>query len=645
MTDKAISTARIPSLVLASWYGTLLMLCLLLCSIKAPLAWSHHSELEAQNGVLDLQYWPFDSNELFAIQGEWLFYPQQLLLLKDLSSRPIPTNQFLPQGLLDCSHMALQTKEGCYGTYVLELRHLPEQPLAIFIPEMATAFKLFWNHQLIASGGKVSQNEALFTPYAGHRLAYLPKQHSRGVLILQLANLVDAEPAPIRSLLLGDAGFVQEYFASGELQQALAGALAAIAAVLFFLQFLVRYRYEKGLWALSLFSLAVTLYIYSEGYTVMGWFVLQDQWLWALRLNCMAQSLLVPCFIFWLKSHLDLVAPAWMRRTLWSQLCLSPLLLLIPQGGIVWLESPLMLWHLFLLIIAMAYLVKHRQQHWRSLLPQAMVVGLCVLTAIHDVLLYQQWLSGSDWLPMGLVCFIIVQIFLLAVSRTRQQAHLEQLNQRLAAQRDKLQSRVDLVSGEVATKVDELDTIQDELKYLQRYDELTGLLRHGTFQKECQQRVQGMVLSEQPVALILLDIDRFKQISAQYGFFAADQVMKDVALLLEQWCQKEHWVCRMEGESFALFALDMSEDQALLEAESLRLRIQQRAVILHNHNEQDLCFHISASFGLSSCQADEASISRLTKEADLALNKAKSQGRNCVVSYSYLLELDQHNAF
>ncbi|MAC45446.1 MAG: hypothetical protein CMI12_01150 [Oceanospirillum sp.] len=606
--------------------------------LTAPIAWSDHNGLKARNGVLDLQYWPFDSDELFTIRGEWLFYPQQLLLLKDLSSLPIPSSQFLPQRLLECSQIALQKKDACYATYVLELRHLPDQPLAIFIPEMATAFKLFWNHQLIASGGQVSQNKDQFIPYVGHRLAYLPKQHRRGVLILQLANLVTAEPAPPRSLMLGDTETVQEYFATGELQQALAGALTAIASILFFLQFLVRHRYERGVWALSLFSLAVTLYIYSESYTVMRWFILQEQWGWAFRVNCMAQSLLVPCFIFWLQGYLNVVLPGWVRRVMWWQLYLSPLLLLVPQAVVVWLEAPLMFWHLILLMTATLYLMKYRVQSWRVLLPQITAIGLCLLAIIHDALLYQQWIGGIYWLPMGLLCFIIIQIFLLAVSRTRQYAYLERLNKNLATERDKLQDKVEQISQEIVAKVDELDTIQDELRYLQRFDEHTGLLRHATFQKECQHRVQSMVLSEQPVALILLDIDRFKQISAQYGFFAADQVMKDVALLLEQWCQKENWVCRMEGESFALFALDMSEDQALLEAESLRLRIQQRAVILHNHNEQDLSFHVTVSFGLSSCQADEASIERLTKEADLALNKAKSQGRNCVVSYSQMLE-------
>lgn len=621
------------------WSRALILLLWLISSLLAQPAWSHHEKIEAQNGVLDLQYWPFDTDELLDIQGEWLFYPQQLLLLSDLSHRVIPDSQYLPQGLLDCSQSALKEDKLCYATYVLELRHLPEQPLAIFVPEVASAFKLFWNHQLIAYGGRVSSDPGLFQPYSGHRIAHLPTHSSRGVLVLQVANLFGADPAPIRGLLLGESTTVQERFAAGELFQALLGALAGIAAILFLLQYLVRHRYEKGLWGLSLFSLAVMLYIYSVGYTVISWFQLDNTWVLALRLNNFAQSLFLPCLVFWYQHHAGVFIPSVLIRLLWLQLIVvAPVMLLLPQNLLIGLEGPLMWLHLLLATVIVVNLCRCGREGWRHMLPQFAVLISCLLTAIHDVLLHQQWLTGSDWLPVSLVLFIIAQIFMLAVSRSQQHTRLEQLNRLLSSGKNKLQQSLDSRSQELQSKVDELESIQEELKYLQRYDELTGLLRQGVFQRECQQLVQGMVLSDQPVALILLDIDRFKQISAQYGYAAGDQVMKDVAHLLEQWSGEQRWACRMEGESFALFALDMDEDQALQEAESLRLRIRQWAVILHESTEQDISFHFSTSFGLSSCQADEATIERLIKEADLALNKAKSQGRNCVVSYSHLLD-------
>lgn len=610
---------------------------------------AHANADGARNGVMDFQHWQFDSNEPFPLKGEWLFYPQKLVDLNKLTHLSIPSSVAFPQGLLNCSQVLTQSrlpepivktsKENCYGTFVLELRNLPAQPISLFIPELSTAFKLFWNNHLIAYGGVTTDKPELFHAYKGHRIARLLLDHNRGVLILQVANLIDADTALTRNILLGDTAVIENKFAGEEITQALAGALSGIAGVLFLLQYLVRYRYENGLWCLSLFSFSVMLYIFSDGYMVLSWFISDVEWTWALRINLLAQSVLVSCWAIWLQGYYRVEFPIAVSRFLWFYLLvLAPGLLIISESSLIWLETPNMYLNIILVCLIFSYLLRFSWKASNIIWPALASIGLCFAAGLHDILVYYQFILGSDWLPICFVSFIIAQLLILAVTRAKAHRYLEQLNQNLEFEWNKWQKRALLNLNELKTKTDEMDLIHDELKYLQRYDGLTGLLRQDAFQQECQGMVQGLVLSDHPVSMILLDIDRYKQISAQYGYLASDQAMKDVAHLLEQWSDKQRWVARMEGESFALFAMDMDENEALKEAEWLRIRIQQRAIVLGNLSEKNQTFHISVSFGLSSCQADEATFARLIKEADLALNRAKSLGRNCVVSYSDTLQ-------
>lgn len=601
---------------------------------------------EARQGAVDFKHWHLNPAGLFPLDGEWLFCPGKLFTLEQLTDERLLESAHFPQGLLECSSLSdgllpTQIPEFCVATYVLELRGLPEQPLSIFIPEIASSFRLFWNDTEIARGGFPAVNPEVFQPYAGHRIARIPDISDQGVLILQVANLDQTQPALQKSLILGDAGEIHNYFSSGELLQALTGALAAIAGILVFLQYLARYRYEPGLWSLSLFSFAVALYIYSEGYNVLNWFIDHPelQWALALRLNMIAVNLFAPCLLIWLAGCYKILFPDWLRLISRGQLLfVIPALMWFPVPWLIMLEPVMTWWNMSFGLVIGYYAIRSPWQESGEKLAMVTTVFICLASALHDGLMYQHLFIGDDWLHIGFTCFILGQIFILAVIRARKHARLQRLNQTLEISRAHHQKRADARNRDLKLKVAELEMVNEELQYLMRFDGLTGLLRQNILISECQLRVSKVVLSEQSVSMIVLDIDRYKQISAQYGYLAADQAMQDVAQLLEQWASHDDfWAARADGESFILFAMNMSEQEALQEAEWLRLRIQQQVVALSGLHNPEMNFHVSASFGLSSCQADEAVLERLLKESSLALNKAKMQGRNCVVSYHQML--------
>lgn len=620
------------------------------------------TEPEAHHGVLDLKSWNMDLDPVIRLKGEWLRYPGQLLSLDELYRVPAPEKYRFPLKPMDCPWTAFSDGVAersdvaqCVSTYVLELRNIPTNALALMIPELSTAFQLSWNGHVIARGGAVSDQPALFKPYFGHRITRLKQDKGEGILVLQVANLLGAQ-GPERQLLLGDASVLASDYSRGELLEALAASIAGIGCILLLIQQKARHRYEKGLWGLGLVSFAALVYIITESFSVISWFFNTLSWEEVLRLNLLSQNLFIPGLVFWLVGRFGRVFPPWFLITTRLQLLLFvPLLMVLPESILIAVETPQMLINVFLGVVGFVCLIFFRRGESAALVRGAGsdVVGnlrsqrgfntllltllLLLIPATHDAFIHLQILHGMYWLPMGLAGFIVSQIFLLAVQRARQHAYLDGLNQEIAIRKGAMEEEVELLAQLLSEKVEQLEDVTSELRYLEEHDGLTGLLRQSEFFHKGRAQLTGAAKEAACASLILLDLDRYKHVGALYGPSAADQGMKEIAFLLSRWIEGRGLSARLEGESFALLVLGMSEDEALQEAEFLRLRISQRAVFIDDVAQASQQFHITASFGVCSVKLPHADITEMMNNAELALNRAKANGRNCVVSCSQLI--------
>lgn len=157
-------------------------------------------------------------------------------------------------------------------------------------------------------------------------------------------------------------------------------------------------------------------------------------------------------------------------------------------------------------------------------------------------------------------------------------------------------------------------------------DELTGLPNRRALTAEAK-RGLAQIQGGAQLGLILLDIDHFKSINDTYGHDVGDSALRHVAQVLREQMSGAALVGRFGGEEFLclLPGADQAKTQAM--AESLRARLHSSPLRLPG---QDLT--ISASFGVSMVCRDDESIDRALARADEALYRAKSEGRNRVVS-------------
>lgn len=168
-----------------------------------------------------------------------------------------------------------------------------------------------------------------------------------------------------------------------------------------------------------------------------------------------------------------------------------------------------------------------------------------------------------------------------------------------------------------------------ELEQQLETDSLTGLKNRDYFIKTARTELERVARYRQPLALLMVDIDHFKQINDTHGHLAGDEVLKSVTLVLSDMVRANDCLARLGGEEFAVLMPQTGLEQAYTAAERLRAAIAQVRCHL-----QDAEVRPTVSVGIAVAAEGGETLSSLMRRSDLAMYEAKAQGRNCVVAAS-----------
>jgi diguanylate cyclase (GGDEF)-like protein len=151
-------------------------------------------------------------------------------------------------------------------------------------------------------------------------------------------------------------------------------------------------------------------------------------------------------------------------------------------------------------------------------------------------------------------------------------------------------------------------------------DGLTGLYNYRAFQEDIHKIGQKF-------ALLLIDVDYFKDFNDLHGHAAGDWVLREVGQVIVESVRMADKVYRYGGEEFAVVLEDVDEDIAMFTAERVRVRIANRAIFYENKELNG----VTVSVGVSVYENLTIPIQELFEQTDQALYKAKAKGRNKVV--------------
>lgn len=173
-----------------------------------------------------------------------------------------------------------------------------------------------------------------------------------------------------------------------------------------------------------------------------------------------------------------------------------------------------------------------------------------------------------------------------------------------------------------------LDSANRELTRLSAVDGLTGIANRRQFDEALLREWRRCLRAREPLSLLMVDVDFFKQYNDGYGHQAGDECLRTVAETLQGKLRRPaDIVARYGGEEFAAILPDTGPEGAMQVAETMRLAVRELGV----EHEGSAFGVITASIGVASLVPQQAEgMPRLVGAADWALYEAKRQGRNAV---------------
>ncbi|RTE85851.1 MULTISPECIES: diguanylate cyclase [Gammaproteobacteria] len=182
----------------------------------------------------------------------------------------------------------------------------------------------------------------------------------------------------------------------------------------------------------------------------------------------------------------------------------------------------------------------------------------------------------------------------------------------------------------LSTDMTETFALQEKLKRQSSEDDLTGLYNRRYFFEEGEKQLVEAKHQQEPSCMLVLDLDRFKEINDEHGHPAGDEALTQVARLLSEEVRKTDLLARVGGEEFALFLPNTEANVATELAEKLRQCIQENPVQIKPGTHTQL----TISVGVYTDPVSQTPFSDIYHEADSQLYEAKKQGRNRVASRS-----------
>jgi diguanylate cyclase (GGDEF)-like protein/PAS domain S-box-containing protein len=180
----------------------------------------------------------------------------------------------------------------------------------------------------------------------------------------------------------------------------------------------------------------------------------------------------------------------------------------------------------------------------------------------------------------------------------------------------------------VATDVSERERFQQQLMHIASHDPLTGLFNRRRLDEELSRTVAEFARHGVPAALLFLDLDQFKDINDGYGHRAGDDLLTGVANLLRAGVRETDIVARLGGDEFAVILTHADGDLAMGIATKLLSILSDHEFMVHNARVR-----ITASAGVAIVGTDGTNSQELLARADIAMYRAKDEGRNRTRKY------------
>lgn len=253
------------------------------------------------------------------------------------------------------------------------------------------------------------------------------------------------------------------------------------------------------------------------------------------------------------------------------------------------------------------------------------IVDAMVFSEEHTVLGSLFTPSSAELWMRCLVAAMLISFSLFAKQILARQVaisvELSQIKSQLELLVDERTKELSKANAKLRVEIGERKVIEEQLEQLAATDPLTLLLNRRKFEELLEYEMERDRRYQTGLSLVFCDIDRFKRINDEHGHDVGDGVLRLFAQTLKSSVRKSDIVARWGGEEFVLLLVNTTPEIAGVMAEKLRMEIEAF--------DFPTVGKVTASFGATRL-LDGDNLGTLIKRADVALYKAKKNGRNRV---------------
>jgi diguanylate cyclase (GGDEF)-like protein len=278
-------------------------------------------------------------------------------------------------------------------------------------------------------------------------------------------------------------------------------------------------------------------------------------------------------------------------------------------------------------------------QRWSLSIRGAVLIAVLVGLLVPPLVWW--WQGGGDlldWAELVGAQLLLTGLIVAGVLQARITAPVERLKRQASAmawrdnappvewqRRDELGQlgrHLNEVRERLETLFGRLEQQKRQLESLAMYDQLTQLPNRGLFTELCRSALQSAQRDGTRLALLFIDLDRFKTVNDSMGHSVGDQLLQAMARRLRDALRESDVVCRLGGDEFQVLLRDAGQwDEIAATIERILVAVEQ-PLPLASHPIQ-----VSASVGVALYPDDAQDYETLARHADIAMYQAKSLGR------------------
>lgn len=605
---------------------------------------------KAESGVIDLTQVQL-ANDIVRIDGQWEFFWNQLLAPDEAEAGTLTEYIQIPSSWN--KHIRNEEHSGYgFATYRVQFVTTENIRLALKVPRMFTAYELWVNGELTATAGKVGKTRETMIPQYLPQVALFESQQGVNEILIQVSNFYHRSGGILESINLGgekpilglrNKSLAREFILFGSLM-----CIGAYHLALYFF----RKKNTSSLY-FGLFCLLVGTRTLLVGERFFIYLFPDFSWEIAHKTQTLTFYLGVPLILMFFMSvypqyfHARIIKIAQIIGAAFGFLVLlTPARIFTPFNPIY------QIWTVFAIIYVLAVLIKlwiHKEKGSWFITLGALAL---LLSSANDVIFLSIWMNddGPAFLKIlirtgnlssvGQFIFAFTNSLLLAKSFSDSLVQEEVLTAKLTEINCNLDELVlqrtnDLEKSneKIEQQKVELEKTNRDLKQLSFKDPLTGVWNRRKYDQTIAMEWRRCLRYKRPIALILLDIDYFKEFNDSYGHMAGDECLIKIGEMLKNSLSRSSdMVARYGGEEFIVLLPDSGKEDVIKVADMLRLKTESMNI---PHEKSSVSNYVTVSIGVTSTVPDNnSSYEDLFKVADRALYHAKKAGRNQVNFFS-----------